>query len=81
MCQSFGDVRYSERVIQQRGSLKIILETPMLNLNDLNMAARKLVETSGVYFGPLKTFLLSVKLEKVRIGTPLNMLVTQNSKI
>ena len=39
MCQSFGDVRYSERVIQQRGSLKIILETPMLNLNDLNMAA------------------------------------------
>ena len=38
------------------------------------------VETSGVYFGSLKTFLLSVKLENIRIGTHLNILVTHNSK-
>ena len=38
------------------------------------------METSGVYFGSLKTFLLSVKLENIRVGTSLNILVTQNSK-
>ena len=38
------------------------------------------METSGVYFGSLKTFALSVKLEKIRIGTSLNILVTQHSK-
>ena len=27
------------------------------------------METSGVYFGSLKRFLLSVKLENIRIGT------------
>ena len=41
---------------------------------------RKLVETSGAYFGSLKMFILSVKLENSRIGTSLNILVTQNSK-
>ena len=41
---------------------------------------RKPVETSGVYFDSLKTFILSVKLENTRIGTSLNILVTQNSK-
>ncbi len=40
---------------------------------------RKLIETSGVYFGSLKTFILSVKLENIHIGTSLNMLVTQDS--
>ena len=41
---------------------------------------RKQVEKSGVYFGSLKSFLLSVRLENIRIGTSLNILVTQNSK-
>ena len=41
---------------------------------------RKPVETSRVYFGPLETFILSVKLENIRIGTSLNILVTENSK-
>ena len=41
---------------------------------------QKPVETSGVYFGSLKTFILSVKLKNIRIGTSLNILVTQNSK-
>ena len=41
---------------------------------------RKPAETSGVYFGSLKTFILSVTLENIRIGTSLNILVTQNSK-
>ena len=41
---------------------------------------RKPVETSGVYFGSLETFILSVKLENIRIGTSLDILVTQNSK-
>ena len=40
----------------------------------------KPVETSGVYFGSLKTFLLSVKLENIPVGTSLDILVTQNSK-
>ena len=39
---------------------------------------RKPVETSGVYFGFLKTLILSAK--NIRIGTSLNILVTQNSK-
>ena len=38
------------------------------------------METSGVYFGSLKTFIISVKLENIRIGTSLNILVTQNLK-
>ena len=43
------------------------------------MAAGKPVETSGVYFGSLKTFILSVKLENIRVGTSLITLATQNS--
>ena len=39
------------------------------------------METSGVYFGSLKTFFLSVKLENIRIRTSHNILVTQNSKM
>ena len=38
------------------------------------------METSGVYFGSLKTFILAVKLEIIRIGTSLNILVTQDLK-
>ena len=41
------------------------------------------LETSGniwVYFGSLKTFIFSVKLENIREGTSLNILVTQYSK-
>ena len=34
----------------------------------LQHGGRKPVETSGVYFGSLKTFILSVKLENIRIG-------------
>ena len=41
---------------------------------------RKQVETSGVYFGSLKTFIPSVIFENIRIGTSLDILVTQNSK-
>lgn len=40
----------------------------------------KPVETSGVYFGSLKTFLLSMKLGNIRIDTSLNIFVIQNSK-
>ena len=32
------------------------------------------MESSGVYFGSLKTFILSVKLENIRIGTSLNII-------
>ena len=46
----------------------------------LQHGSRKPVETSGVYFGSLKTFILSDKLENIRIGTSLNILVTQNLK-
>ena len=48
----------------------------------LQHGGRKPVETSGVYFSSesLKTFILSVKLENIRLGTSLNILVTQNSK-
>ena len=41
---------------------------------------RKPVETSGVYFGSLKVFFLSAKLENIRIDTSLKILVIQNSK-
>ena len=39
------------------------------------------METSGVYYDSLETFFLSVKLENIRIGTSLNILVTQSSKL
>ena len=38
------------------------------------------METFGVYFGSLKTFILSFKLENIRIGTSLNILVTRKHK-
>ena len=40
----------------------------------------KPVKTSGVYYGSLKTFIPSVKLENIRKGASLNILVTKNSK-
>ena len=46
----------------------------------LQHGGRKPVENSGVYFGSLTTFILSVNLENIRIGNSLNILVTQNSK-
>ena len=36
------------------------------------LGGRKPVETSGVYFGYLKMFLLLVKRENIRIGTSLD---------
>ena len=53
------------------------METPS---EGLQHDGQKPVETSGVYFGCLKTFILSVKHENICIGTSLNILVTQNSK-
>ena len=38
------------------------------------------VKTSGFCFGSLKTFLVSPKLENIRIDTSLNILVIQNWK-
>ena len=38
------------------------------------------METSGVYFESLKTFLLSVELKNTCISTALEISVTQNSK-
>ena len=57
------------------------METPCWSPSEgLQHGDRKPVETSGVYIGSLKTFIMSVKLENIRIGTSLNMLVTQNFK-
>ena len=57
------------------------METPCWSPSEgLQHGDRQPVETSGVYFGSLKTFILSVKLENIRIGTSLDILVTQNSK-
>ena len=56
------------------------METPCRSPSEgLQHGGRKPVETE-VYFGSLKTFILSVKLENIRLGTFLNILVTQNSK-
>ena len=72
------------RVIRQRVSLKIIvfsIETQCWSPSEgLQHGSRKPVETSGVHFGSCRTFLLPVKLENIRIGTSLNILVTKNSK-
>ena len=54
-----------------------MLERPS---EELQHGGLKPLETSGVYFGSLKTFVLSAQLENSRIGTSLNILVTQNSK-
>ena len=46
------------------------METPCRSPSKgLQHGSRKPVETSGVYFGSLKTFILSVNLEIIRIGT------------
>ena len=75
---------FQTQVIQQKVSLKIIgfnMETPCWSPSmGLQHGDRKPVETSGVYFGSLKMFILSIKLENIRIGTSLDILVTQNSK-
>ena len=52
----------------------------MMMSEGLQHGDRKPVETSGVYFGSLKTFILSVKIENIRVGTSLDILVTQNPK-
>ena len=56
-------------------SVGLRMETPCWSPSE-----GKPVETSGVYFSSLKTFILSVKLENICIGISLNILVTQNSK-
>ena len=86
-----GCAIFQTRVIRQTVSLKIIvfsMETPCWSSSGgLQHGGRKRVETSGVYFGSLKTFILSVKLENIRIGTSLlniksslNILVTQANR-
>ena len=79
-----GFAIFRTRVIRQKVSLKIIvfsMETPCWSPSEeLQHGGRKPVETSGVYFGSLKTFTLSVKLENIRIGTSLRILATQNWK-
>ena len=69
---------------RQKVSLKIIgfsMETPCWSPSEgLQHGNQKPVGTSGVYFGSLKTYILSVKLENIRIGTSHNILVTQRSK-
>ena len=79
-----GCAIFRTRVIRQKVSLKIIvfsMETPCWSPSEgLQNGGRKPVETSGVYFGSLKTFSLSVKTENIRIDTFRNILVTQNSK-
>ena len=53
------------------------METPCWSPSEgLQHGDRKPVETSGVYFGSLETFILSVKLENIRLGTSPNILVT-----
>ena len=71
----FSTLRY-DRYIPTQILIITLLHNDMLTVP----RERKPVETSGVYFGSLKTFLLSIKLENIRIGTSLNILVTQNSK-
>ena len=70
------------QVIRQKVSLKIIvfsMEIPCWSPSEgLQHGGRKPVDTSAVYFGSQKTFILSVKLENIRIGTSLNILVIQN---
>ena len=63
---------FRPRVIRQKVSLKIIvfsMETPCWSPSEgLQHGGRKPVKTSGVYFASLKTFILSVKLEDIRMG-------------
>ena len=79
-----GCVMFRTRGIRQKVSLKSIgfsMETPCWSPSEgLQHGDRKPVETSGVYFGSLKTLILSVKLENICIGISVNILVTQNLK-
>ena len=79
-----GTVRRATLGTRLKVSLKIIMfsmETSSWSLSEgLQHGGRKPVETSGVYFGSLKTFILSCKLENICIRTSLNILVTQNSE-
>ena len=64
-----------------KGFTGFTMETPCWSPSEgLQHGDRIPVETSGVNFGSLKAFILSVKLENICIGTSLNILVTQNSK-
>ena len=57
------------------------METPCWSPPEgLQHGDRKPVESSGVYFSSLKTIVLFVKLENIRIGISLNMLDAKNSK-
>ena len=82
--KSRGCAVFRLRVIRQKVSLKIIgfsMEKPWWSPSEgLQHGGRKPVKTSGVHFGSLKTFILSVKLENIRMGTYLDILVTRNSK-
>ena len=83
MPKSRGCTVFRIRVIRQSVSLKVIvfrMETPCWSPSEgLQHGGRKPVETSEVYCGSLKTFLL-VELGNIRIDTSLNISVTQNSK-
>ena len=78
-----GCTIFRTQVIRQRVSLKIIvfrMETPFWSPSeDLQHGGRKPVKTSGVYFGSFTTFIVSVKLENIRIVASLKILVTWNS--
>ena len=64
-----------------RQVLLFSMETPYWSASEgLQHGDRKPVETSGVYYGTFRTFILPVKLENIRIGTSLNILVTRNPK-
>ena len=70
-----------DRYIPIQTLIITLLRNVMLTVpRELGQPVRKPVETSAVYFGNLKTFILSVKLENIRIGTSLNILVTQDPK-
>ena len=77
-----GCAIFQIQVIRQKVSQKIIvfsMEIPCWSPSEgLQHGGQKPVDTSGVYFGSLKTFILCVKLENIRIGTSLNILVIQN---
>ena len=72
---------FRTRAIWQKVSLKVFsTETPCWSPSKGLHGGRKPVQTSGVKFASLKKFILSAKLEYIRIGTSVNILVTQNSK-
>ena len=65
MCDTDSEL---DRVIREKVIIVFSMETPCWSPSDgLQHGGRKPVETFGVYFGYLKTFLLSVKIESIRI--------------